>query len=270
MNGSRQGVEGRGEQFASGVPTALWLEQPTPHNPYLAERCYCQGYDLLALMAGRSFVEVLYLLFRGELPSPAQATLLERLMIACINPGPRHGATRAAMNAGIGRTQRSHLLPIALTVLGGDHLGGGEVEAAMQQLSARKGEAPSEVITTLPLADPSAGDHHPLPGFGSRYGGIDPLPGAIAQQLAALPAAGPHLAWGEALAQQLAPHNMGWLLPGVVAATLADLGFEARQGAGLFQLLAAPGLLAHGLEVARQPITAMPFPDAEHYVIERE
>jgi citrate synthase len=33
-------------------------------------------------------------------------------------------------------------------------------------------------------------------------------------------------------------------------------------------LLSAPGLVAHGLEMANKPITAMPFVKDENYVIE--
>ncbi|MEW5786997.1 MAG: citrate synthase [Pseudomonadota bacterium] len=269
MAGSREpSVKSRGERFAERPATRLWLEQPAPGNPYLAERCYCHGYELDALMAGRRFAEVFYLLFRGELPHPAQADLLERLMIALINPGPRHAATRAAMNAGIGRTRRPDILPIALAVQGGAHLGGEEVESAMGFLAANLARPPAE---TWQSADPSApGDRRAAPGFGSRFGGIDPMAARLAGHLAAMPGAGPHLAWGQAAAAGLNPLGMGWLYPGVAAAALLDLGFSRTQGAGLYQIFSAPGLLAHGLEMAGRPITAMPFLDAEHYVIERD
>lgn len=262
-------VKSRGDRFASRPPTRIWLEQASPRNPYLAERCYCHGYEIEDLMAGRGFVEVFYLLFRGELPEPDQARLLERLMIALIDPGPRHAATRAAMNAGIGRTRRPDILPIALAVQGGAHLGGEEVEAAMRFLAASLERAPAEALAAAP--EPSGqGDRRAAPGFGSHYGGIDPLAGRLAAHLAALPGAGRHLAWGMAAAEHLRPDGMGWLLPGVAAAALCDLGFSHRAGAGLFQLFAAPGLLAHGLEMAGRPITDMPFLDADHYVIERD
>ena len=63
---------------------------------------------------------------------------------------------------------------------------------------------------------------------------------------------------------------MGWLSVGVAAAVFADLGFHPRYGAGLFQLLSAPGLLAHGMEQANKPITAMPFVSDNAYVIDYE
>lgn len=58
---------------------------------------------------------------------------------------------------------------------------------------------------------------------------------------------------------------MGWLARGVAAATMCDLGFHPRVRAGIFQLISAPGLLAHGLELTNKPITAMPFLHEHHY-----
>ena len=133
-------------------------------------------YDLLELMQKRSFVEVLYLLFRGELPNADQAGMLEQLMIALINPGPRHPATRAAMNAGVGGTDREHILPIALSIYGGSHMGAGEVEPAMDWLRKQRKHAPEQLAHELmaTVTPPEEGDWHIVPGFGSRFGGVDP------------------------------------------------------------------------------------------------
>ncbi|MCI5121070.1 MAG: citrate synthase, partial [Candidatus Electrothrix sp. AUS4] len=91
-------VQTRGEQFAKRTITQLWQEEPLAENPYLATICRCHGYDILELANKRSFIDVLFLLFQGELPDRTQGELLEVLMIALINPGPRHPATRASMN----------------------------------------------------------------------------------------------------------------------------------------------------------------------------
>ena len=70
------------------------------------------------------------------------------------------------------------------------------------------------------------------------------------------------------LAEKLHPLELGWLTTGVAAAVLTDLEFQPRLGAGIFQLLCAPGLLAHGVEMYGKPITAMPFPTDKDYIIE--
>ena len=264
-------VRKRNMTFASRTVTRIWQETPSEKNPYLAEQCRCHGYDILELAQKRSFADVLFLLFQGELPTPEQARMLETLLIVLINPGPRHPATRAAMNAAVSKTHTQHLLPIGLSVLGGAHLGAAEVLASMRCLAENLKRLPAEVARECLFAPrPAEGDFHPIPGFGSRFGGIDPMPRQMATLLVSLPGAGRALAWGEGFTEALAPYDMGWLAPGVAAAVLHYLGFSPWAGGGLFQLACAPGILAHGLELADKPITAMPFLDEEHYVIAAE
>jgi len=269
-------VRSRNEPFAQRTATRIWSEEPSSDNPYIAASALCHGYDLVELMEKRSFVDVFYLLFRGELPNPQEATLLQTLMIALINPGPRHPATRAAMNVGIGKTDPLHILPIASAVLGGEHLGGGHIENIMRFFRKQQASDPREFAQTVlrqvnEQANKQTNESSASfpPGYGVRYGGIDLMPVAIANQLATLDGAGKALKWGCELNTHLQPQSIGWLTTGVAAAVFADLGFQPRMGGALFQLLGAPGLVAHGLEVANKPITAMPFVSDENYVIER-
>ena len=261
-------VRKRDIRFTSRTVTRIWEEVPAEKNPFVTGQCRCHGYDILELARKRSFVDVLFLLFQGELPSAEQANLLETLLIVMINPGPRHPATRAAMNAGVGKTHGSHLLPIGLTVLGGAHLGGEEVTDAMLFLRKNRGNNPPHIAAELLQGGkPEKGDWHIAPGFGSRFGAIDPMPQQIAELARTSPGSGDHTKWGNEFADSLQPHTMGWLSTGIAAAVFCDLGFHPRAGAGLYQLLCAPGILAHGLELANKPIIAMPFLQEEQYVI---
>lgn len=269
-NKTKTTVQRRNLTYASRVATEIWDEQPSPQNPYLAERCRCRGYDLFELMEKSSFVDMLYLLFLGELPTKEQAKLLETLMIAFINPGPRHPAARAAVYAGCGRTQTANILPIALSVLSGDHLGGAEATAAMRFLKKHQESDPRAVADDLlqNWTPPENGDRRIAPGFGSRFNGIEPLSQGIARRLKQLPGCGQAFRWGDAFSGLIGPQGMGWLSPGICAAVFLDLGFVPRAGAGIFQLICAPGLLAHGLELTDKPINSIPFLDEDHYIIE--
>lgn len=259
----------RGAQYAEKASTRLWLEVATGDNPFIATDVYCHGYNHLELMKQRSFVDVLYLLFRGELPGKNEAELLEQLMIALINPGPRHPASRAAINAGVGKTLPEHILPIALNVLGGKYQGAGSVEAAMRFIRGNLDNPVEPVVQQLleQFQSSVSGDNELAPGFGSYHGSIDVHTHQLAQQLAGLAGAGKSLAWGNLFSQGISPLHQGWLLPGLAAAALCDLGFQPRAGAGLYQLLAAPGLLAHGLEYANKSITALPRVSDDDYYI---
>jgi citrate synthase len=264
-------VQIRKNKFVERQSTKIWWEEPSSDNPYIAANHYCHGYNLIELMKERSFIDVFFLLFNAKLPSKSQAEVLECLMSALINPGPRHAATRAAMNTAIGKTDTHQILPISLAILGGSYLGSDEVESSMRFIKKHTRKEPFGVAETLlsNTAIPEEGDCHPVAGFGSRFSGIDEFPKKIADHLLSLEGAGKNLRWCSEFVSALKPHNMGWLITGVAAATFADLGFNPRCGAGLFQLLSAPGMLAHGLELSNKPITAMPFVKDEDYLIEK-
>ncbi|MBI3773242.1 MAG: citrate synthase [Gammaproteobacteria bacterium] len=260
----------RKEAFADRISTEIWQEIPASDNPYVATDARCHGYDLLDLVRHRSFIDVLYLLFRSELPNSGQSKLLESLFIGLINPGPRHPATQAAMNAGVSKVDYAHILPIALSIQGGSYLGGKEVELAMRFLVEHVQSSAREVAAALmrTYRPRPQGDNHIAPGFGSRYGDIDILCQKIALELLKLPAAGVTMKWAQEFVEELGCVGQGWLSPGIAAAVLTDLGFKPSAGVGLFQLISAPGLLAHGVEMAGRPLTAIPFIDQEHYVID--
>ncbi len=259
-------VRSRNEPFAHKTVSHIWHEVPAVDNPYIAAASYCYGYDVNELMQKRSYIDVIFLLFRGELPSAAQAELLQQLMIALINPGPRHAATRAAMNVGVGKTDPLHILPIATAVYAGEYSGAKEVETAMTFIEANC-ERDIAAVVQENFSDTHAAVEHT--GFGVRHGGVELMAVKFAQQLHNLDGGGKALAWGNQLAEALTPLNKNWLITGVAAATLLDLGFSARVGAGFFQLLGAPGLLAQGMEMAGKPILAMPFVSDENYILER-
>lgn len=265
-----EAVRSRNEPFVERTATRIWSETSSLDNPYIATAAACHGYDLFELMDKRSFVDVFYLLFRGELPNRAEAELLQTLMIALINPGPRHPATRAAMNAGVGKTDPVHILPIAAAVLGGMDAAG-NIENAMRFLRKQQTTDPRQFARDQ-VAQKDAAKleqfNSAAPGFGAHCGGIDLLATRIADRLLALEGAGKALQWGGEFAAELQALGIGWLPTGVAAAVFADLGFQPRAGACLFQLIGAPGLVAHGLELANKPITAMPFVSDDNYVLE--
>ncbi|MFY0675692.1 MAG: hypothetical protein K6L74_09920 [Neptuniibacter sp.] len=272
MTRKHDAVRSRNEAFVDRVTTRIWEEEPSSDNCYLAESLRCHGYNLIELANKRSFTDVLYLLFRGELPSKEQSQILQTLMIGLITPGPRHPATRAAMNTGIGKTDPLHILPISLMSLGGTVSDAGVIEDAIRFFRKHRRSDPITVAGEL-LAEttrPEQEDWIVAPGFGSHNGSIDPYCRDLADSLTALPGAGQALHWGAELAIALSEEDLGWLRAGLAAAVFSDLGFHPRTGGGLYQLLNAPGLLAQGIEMSNKPITAMPFIKDENYIIETD
>jgi citrate synthase len=245
------------------VRTRIWHEQPEPDNSFATRSALCHGYDVYGDLLGQvRWVDMLYLLLRGEAPTAAQTRLLEALAVALANPGPRDPAVHAAMCAGVGGSTAAAALIAALSVGAGKAGGAREVWAAMQ-LFERCGRSPSAWAHALaaPAAEragiwPQA--EHP-PGFdmhATRASGI------VVRTLAVLAAlgTGPCLPW--LLASQ-APletaAGRGLAMTGVAAAAFVDLGFTPGQGEMLYLLLRLPGAAAHALEQRERGHKSFPF-----------
>jgi citrate synthase len=81
------------------IRTRIWQEEAEPDNAFAALSCHCHGYNVYGdLLLHASWIEYLFLLFRGEAPSAQQARLLEGLAIALANPGPRDAAELAVLH----------------------------------------------------------------------------------------------------------------------------------------------------------------------------
>ena len=105
------------------IATKICLEKASENNSFQTEKLYLAGYDLEDLARNSSMTEILFLLYGGELPSHSEnKKLLEVLMVLLSLPSPRHVASRAAMNAGICKTNAEHILPISLMAIGGEQL----------------------------------------------------------------------------------------------------------------------------------------------------
>lgn len=240
---------------ATRLRTRIWQEKANSDNPYLANSIRCHGYDLGELVSERSFVDMFFLLFRGELPSTAQARLLEQLMIALINPGPRDPATKAAIITTATKTMHGNTLPIGLSTFAGSTHGAGEARSAMRFIRNNQ-DTPAIQAVELPKT----------PGFGSSYNGRDDMPARLLGLLLENEESGTAMKWAFELDEQLAEHNAGILASGLAAACLLDIGFAENQGTMLYQLIAAPGIAAHALEYMNAGPNDLPFPDDEHVI----
>lgn len=233
------------------IHTRIWLEEAEPGNAFATRAAHCHGYDVFGEMLGQArWVEMLFLLFRGEAPTPVQRELLEDLALALANPGPRDPSVHAAMCAGTGGSTAAASLMAALAVGAGRQGGAREVFHAMQLWHscgtdpARWGQA------LLASGDAVAGiwpqDDHPA-GFDAHAAHMAPLARQTLTHLARL--GGPRLAWLDDHRPALEAAAASPLaMTGVAAAALADLGFTPEQGEMLFLLLRLPGAAVHALE----------------------
>ena len=235
------------------IHTRIWQEEAEPDNAFAALSCHCHGYDVYGeLLAQASWIEYLFLLFRGEAPTVQQARLLEGLAIALANPGPRDAAVHAAMCGGVSGSTSASCLMAALAVGAGASGGAREVFNAMQGWQVRGTDLGlwQSGLGAKPVDDPAdvwpaAG--HPA-GF-DPYGVYCTTP--VLQTLAHLAAldCAPSLSWLQAnrIALESAA-GFPLAMVGVAAAALRDLGCTPEQGEMLLLLLRLPGAAVHALE----------------------
>lgn len=245
------------------VRTRIWHETPEPDNDFATRSALCHGYDVYGDLLGQAgWVEMLFLLLRGEAPSAGQARLLDTLALALANPGPRDAAVHAAMCAGVGGSTAASALIAALSVGAGRSGGAREVWATMQAFAAC-GQSPSawERRLAQPPQEPAGiwpAATHP-PGFEAHA----PSSSGIVQRTLTMLAPlgdGACLPW---LLHSREPleraAGRGLAMTGVAAAAFVDLGFTPEQGEMLYLLLRLPGAAAHALEQRALGHKAFPF-----------
>jgi citrate synthase len=245
------------------VQTHIWQEIPEPDNPFSTHQARCHGFDVYGEMLGQArWVDMFYLLFRGEPPSPNQARLLETLAVALMNPGPRDPAVHAAMCAGVGGSPAASALMAALAVGAGQYTGAREVRQAVERwltCGTRLEDWRNALATAKP--DPQGIWPHT-----EHAAGFDPYASRASlvtcQTLDVLARCSPGIAlpW---LAQQrsvLEDCAGGALaMSGVAAAALTDLEFTPEQAEMVHLMLRLPGAAAHALEQRALGYKNFPF-----------
>ncbi len=246
---------------SSPLHTRIWQEEPQADNPFATHTAHCHGYDVYGQMLGRaSWVDMLYLLFKGQAPSPAQARLLEALALALANPGPRDPMVHAAMCGGVGGSHAAASLIAALAVGAGQSGGARDVRLAMDawlRWDAAAVDDQAAQIACLIAHDMPAWLATSDSGWPAREhpAGFDPhgvsTAGIVLKALQALAGmgVGPRLSWLQAQLGALeAAASMPLAMSGLAAAAFADLGFTPMEGEMLHLLLRLPGTAAHALE----------------------
>ncbi|MFH2134086.1 MAG: citryl-CoA lyase [Pseudomonadota bacterium] len=246
------------------IHTRIWREEPEPDNPYATRAAYCHGYDVFGQMLGQArWVEMLYLLFRAEAPTAAQADMLEALAVALANPGPRDASVHAAMCGGVGGSSAAAALIAALSVGAGSYRGAREIFDAMHvwekcQTDLEAWRTHIHRDTRDDLVDTWPAREHP-PGFDPYGMSTATSVRKLLEKLTRMGAT-PRLGWLSSQRESLetiAGHPLD--IAGVSAAAFADLGFQPEEGEMLYLMLRLPGAAAHALEQGRYGFKRFPF-----------
>lgn len=244
--------------------SSFWEEVAEDNNPFATKEAYCHGYNVYGdILQKATWFEYLYVLFKGEKPTEAQALLLEKLAIALANPGPREASVRAAMNGGVGGSTHAASLMAALAVGAGQYGGSQEVFLAMQLWTKCEFELDAWKLKLLsPNEDARADIWHPIehgPGFDPNGINCPRVTLDILETLERIKA-GSALTWLKENRASLESY-LGYPLAisGIAAAAFYDLKLSEHQASMLYLIFRLPGAAAHALEQELLPWNKFPF-----------
>ncbi len=220
-----------------------------------------RGYPIEQLIGSISFPQMIWLMLRGELPSPEQGALLEAALVSAVDHGPQ------APSIAIGRMAVTCGLPLngamasAINVLDDVHGGAGEQCMRLYAQIAERLDAgaPMESAAEGGL-DAFAAEHGRIvPGFGHRFHPTDPRSvkllalvdgacekGVVVGRFAAIGRA------VEGVLERRTGRRIPMNIDGATAVIYSELGFSAPLGRGLFILSRSVGILAHAWEQSQQ------------------
>lgn len=208
-----------------------------------------RGYDIADLMEKKSFAEVIYLLWKGELPNQAEAKMMEAILVSSVDHGvtpPSSLATRVVVSGG---NPLNAAIAGGILTIGESHGGAIEQSARIFQEWARKGDDMTKIAEELIAHTKQTGLR--LPGYGHRLHKIDPRTVKLFELADRLKFTGKHVMLARKI-EKLMVTSSGKTLPinvdGAIAAVISDMGFDWRLGKAFFIISRCAGLAAHAYE----------------------
>jgi citrate synthase len=216
-----------------------------------------RGYPIEQLIGAISFPQMIWLMVRGELPTPRQARLLEAALVASVDHGPQAPSiaiSRMAISCG---AELNNAMASAINVLADVHGGAGQQCMEFYQMIRRHAAAGLELEAAVETALPEYQEKYGkiVGGFGHRWHPVDPrtapLLGLVEEAAATGEVTGEYILIGRAV-EAVLTRQKGKPIPmnidGSTAVIFAELGFEPEMGRGLFILSRSVGILSHAWE----------------------
>lgn len=213
-------------------------------------RVSLRGYPIDKLMGEISFSQVIYLVLKGELPSPEKGKLIDAIFVSSVD----HGASPPSVLASrtVASTGAELNSAIAAGVLAISRFHGGAIEEGMElfhEIAGRmeeKGiserEAAGDILKEMKEKKKRAS------GFGHRIHTQDPRTKKLFSLAEELGLAGKYVRIAKAVEEELA-RLLGKPLPinvdGAIAALLCELDVPSEIGNAFFIIARVPGLVAH-------------------------
>lgn len=212
-----------------------------------------RGYPIDQLMGKASFGQMVYLLFKGELPSRNEGKMIETIVTSSVDHGVTPPSVLAALT--VASTGAPLNAAVAAGVLAISKFHGGAIEDCMYVLQETKAVMDSENLNAEEAAEQIIGTYKEkkkkLSGFGHRLHTSDPRTAKLFSLAKKWGIAGEYIRIARALEQKLLEIT-GRKLPinvdGAIGAVLCEMDFDPRLANAFFMMARLPGLVAHIIE----------------------
>lgn len=214
-----------------------------------------RGEPIQSLIGTLSFPEMIWLMVRGDKPTPAQTHLFEAALVAAVDHGPQAPSIATARMAVTCGLPLNNAMASALNMLGDVHGGAGEQAVEMFHfLDSLEGPVSSGLDAWIEK------NGKIIPGYGHRFHTpVDPraprLMALVRDAVTQGACTGTFLEIGDAVETSLAERNnrpIPMNIDGATAVIYAELGFAPPLARGLFCISRSVGILAHAWEQQQQ------------------
>jgi citrate synthase len=229
------------------MPEEKWKSCITGIEP---NKILLRGYRLDELIGRLSFAETIFLVLKGELPSPTEARVLEAILVASVDHGVTPPSTLTARTVCSTGASFNSALAAGILAIAKHH--GGAIEDCMRLLSQAVKNKRENKLTAQEAAEQvveeSRRRKQRLAGYGHRIHTDDPrtkrllqladecgLNGEYTQVARAIQSS------MEAVIKQVLPINVD----GAIACILCEMGIPAELGNAFFVIARVPGLISH-------------------------
>lgn len=224
-----------------------WKSSVTEVKP---NKISIRGYSVDKLMGSVSFAQAIYLVLKGEMPSPEVGRMMDAIFVSSVDHGASPPSVLAART--VASTGAELNAAIAAGVLAISRFHGGAIEEGMllfQEIAQRMEEkGGNEQDTVREVLWEMRESKKRASGFGHRLHTQDPRTKRLFALAEELELAGKHIRIARAVEKEL-EKQLGKALPinvdGAIAAVLCDLGIPPEIGNAFFIIARVPGLVAH-------------------------
>ena len=225
-----------------------------------------KGYDIVDLMGEKSFADVVYLILKGELPSEAEAKMMDAILTSSVDHGVTPPSSLAARTVMSGGNPLNAAVAGGILTIGDTH--GGAIEQCARILQEWAGKPGDPDQTAASLLEDLSSRNRRMPGFGHRLHKTDPRTVRLFALADQLNFSGKHQTLAKAIESRFAEE--GKALPinvdGAIGAVISDMGFDWRLGKGFFIISRTVGLVAHAYEelTRQKPMRKLGITDYEY------